>query len=58
MDTTIAQQYQINNSENDLQDPDIEEVGWRDSLAWFETHVVVVVDIRWLRFEINVTGVF
>ena len=39
--TTIAQQYQIDDGEYNLQDPDIEEVRWRDSLASLELHVVV-----------------
>lgn len=48
VDTTIAQQYQIDDSKHDLQDPDIEEIGWRDRLACRKTHIVVVVDICWL----------
>ena len=46
--TTIAQQYQIDNGEYNLQNPDIEEVGWRDSLASLEVHVVMMVNISWL----------
>lgn len=57
MDTTIAQQYQIDDSENDLQDPDIEEVRWRDGVALCERHIVVAVNSWRLRFEINATSV-
>lgn len=45
VDTAIAQQYQIDDSEHDLEDADIKEVGWRDGLACVETHVVVVVNV-------------
>ena len=48
VNTTIGQQYQIDDGEYNLQDPDIEEVRWRDSLAGLEVHVVVMVDISWL----------
>ena len=45
MDTTIAQQYQIDDGEHDLQDPENEEVRWRDGLAGLEVHVVVMMGI-------------
>ena len=48
VNTTIAQQYQIDDGEYNLQDPDIEEVRWRDGLASLEVHVVLMVDISWL----------
>ena len=48
VNTTIAQQYQIDDGEYNLQDPDIEEVRWRDSLASLEAHIEVMVDISWL----------
>lgn len=57
VDTAIAQQYQIDDSEHDLDDADIKEVEWRDGLACHETHVVVVVDIWWRRFEVSVSSV-
>lgn len=40
VDTTIAQQYQIDDSKHDLQEPDIEEIGWRDRLACPKMHIV------------------
>ena len=48
VNNTIAQQYQVDDGEDNLQDPDIEEVRWRDSLASLEVHVVMIVDISWL----------
>ena len=48
VNTTVAQQYHIDDSEHDLQDPNIEEIGWRDSLAGPEMHIVAVVDNCWL----------
>ena len=48
VNTTVAQQNQIDDGEYNLQDPDIEEVHWRDSLASFEVHVVSMVDISWV----------
>ena len=56
VNTAIAQQYQIDDSENDLEDADVEEVGWRDDLADIETHVVVVMDFWWRRLEISVSN--
>ena len=48
VNTTIAQQYQIDDGEYNLENPDIEEVRWRNGLASLEVHVVVMVDISWL----------
>lgn len=56
VNTAIAQQYQIDDSENDLEDADVEEVGWRDGVADVETHVVVVMDVWWRRLEISVSN--
>lgn len=56
VDPTIAQQYQIDYSKHDLKDADIREVGWRDSLACLEMHIVTVVDGWWCRFGISVSN--
>ena len=47
VNTTIAQQYQIDDGEYNLQNPDIEEV------PSLEVHVVVTVDISccWVGWE-------
>lgn len=47
MDTAIGQQYQVDDSEQDLEDANAEKVDWRDGLACIETHVVVEVDVWW-----------
>ena len=57
VDTAIAQQYQIDDSEHDLNYADIKEVGWREHLACLEMHIVVVVDVWWRRFEVSVSSV-
>ena len=54
VDTAIAQQCQIDDGEHDLEDSDIEEVGWREGVPRFESHVVVGVGIRSCRFEISI----
>lgn len=56
VDNGIAQQCQIGDSEDDLEDSDIEEIGWRDGLTHLETHVV---NACWWRIQttIGIAGV-
>ena len=52
--TGIAQQYQEDDGEHDFEDPDVEEVGWRDGPCCLEPHVVG--DVQRLRFGISVSS--
>lgn len=58
VDTAVAQQYQIDYSEHDLEDADVKQVGWRDGLDYVETHVVGGVGVWWRGLEISVSSVW
>lgn len=50
VDTAIAQQYQIDDCEHNLEDTDIKEMERRDNLGYIETHIVMLVGV-WKRLE-------
>lgn len=45
VDTAIAQQYQIDDGEHNLEDTDIKEIERRDNLGYIETHIVMLVGV-------------